>query len=204
MRCAPLRTRICLFWCTNRPKSLSRTRNQPSWCTARAVTPGLTGYPLSEEVRETMQRPRSLGCGAGACACGCASFTSGQTPRPFKEPTPQRQSKWQGLSHARGAKIGTYLFGSRVPGLRPWKEDSMRRDGAPRGPRPFIFPSAPKWATGNPCMNPLMELVQGLFRSRRISYIPAVVPVTNRFCQLYRSRRPWPRDVRRENGPKRS
>jgi hypothetical protein len=33
-----------------------------------------------------------------------------------------------------------------------------------------------QWATGNPCMSPLTELVQGLPRNCRISYIPAVVP----------------------------
>jgi hypothetical protein len=33
-----------------------------------------------------------------------------------------------------------------------------------------------RWATGNPCMGPLMEPVQGLIRSSRMSHTPAAVP----------------------------
>ena len=33
-----------------------------------------------------------------------------------------------------------------------------------------------EWATGNPCMSHSIELVQGLFRSSRMSYTPAAVP----------------------------
>ena len=48
--------------------------------------------------------------------------------------------------------------------------------GPGRPPSLLSFFLCLKWATGNPCMGPLMEPVQGLFRSSRMSYTPAAVP----------------------------
>ncbi len=60
-----------------------------------------------------------------------------------------------------------------IPGLAPGSP--IHDPTSCPAPTGHLFPCC-QWATGNPCMSHSIELVQGLFRSSRISYIAAAVP----------------------------
>ena len=82
----------------------------------------------SEEARETVQRPEKLWV---RCKSLCQRVaqrlpTSGKLLRPFFNLHPTSGANGNVRHMPNGSKVGTHLFGGRVPGLRPRKKNTVR------------------------------------------------------------------------------
>ena len=102
----------------------------------------LIGISCQKKRGRQCNAQKCFGCGAGASASGYASFACGQTPRPFFNLHPNCSTYGRVRHMPRGSKVGTYLFGGRVPGLRPKKEDPREGMGPRVAPIPSFFFSA--------------------------------------------------------------
>ena len=97
------------------PAVRSCTTPQPSKNAKSAGCQVMVRWRYKDQKKRGRQcnAPHHVWCHAGACASGYASFAFGQTPRPFKEPTPQQQCQRKGSSHARWFKgWHTFIRGS--------------------------------------------------------------------------------------------
>lgn len=89
--------------------------------------------------------PHHVWCHARAGASDCATLPAGKCGAHLKNLHPSGRGKGKVRHMPQGLMAGTYLFGGRVPGLRPREEETRGGTGPREAPIPPFHFRPVKW-----------------------------------------------------------
>ena len=129
--------------CHVQPDAATSKNRQKCWLS------GLVYYRYKGQKKRERQcnAPHHVWCHAGAGASVLHNVCRQAASRCafLKNPHPSSSAKGRVRHMPRGSKVGTYLFGGRVPGLRPKKEDPRGGTGPREAPIPPFYFRPVKW-----------------------------------------------------------